>query len=93
MDHFARHNNDSPDPVWKFRHIIAHEGPLEPHHPNYKGSRFNVMMEWPEPLKIVGADDPVSCAIYARDNNQLDVDGWKLFKRILPIGKRSCFGW
>lgn len=37
VDHFARDNNDSPDPVWKFRRIIAHEGPLEPHHPKYLG--------------------------------------------------------
>ena len=36
VDHFARDNNDSPDPVWKFRRIIAHEGPLEPHHPKYQ---------------------------------------------------------
>jgi hypothetical protein len=41
------------------------------------------MVEWEngeitaEPLSIIAADDPVSCAIYARDNNLLDVDGWK----------------
>ena len=30
-----------------------------------------------EPLLIIAADDPISCAIHARDNNLLDVDGWK----------------
>jgi len=94
VDHFARHNNDSPDTLWKFRRIIAHEGPLEPNHPNYKGSRFNVMLEWeagevtPEPLKVVAKDDPVTCAIYAADNNLLDVDGWKQFKRIANRQKK-----
>jgi len=88
VDHFARHNNDSPDTVWKSRRIVAHEGPLKPSDPSYRGSKYNVMMEWeageitPEPLTVVGADDPVTCAVYARDNNLLHLDGWKRFKRI-----------
>jgi hypothetical protein len=28
-----------------------------------------------EPLAIIAADDPVTCAIYARDNKLLDLDG------------------
>ena len=38
-----------PDPdqvVWKFKEIIAHEGPLKPGDPSYKGSRYNVLMAW-----------------------------------------------
>jgi len=52
----------------------------------YKGSKFNIMIEWEngevrsEPLSIIAADDPVTCALYARDNNLLELDGWKRFK-------------
>ena len=35
-----------------------------------------------EPLHIVAADDPVSCAIYAKNNNLLEEEGWKRFKRL-----------
>jgi len=61
---------------------------LKPSDPTYKGSKFNVMIEWEngevtsEPLSIIGADDPVTCAIYAKENNLLDLDGWKQFKGI-----------
>ena len=76
------------DIVWKFKRITAHEGPLAPSHRNYKGSTYNVMVEWEngeitsEPLSIIAADDPVTCAIYARDNNLLELEGWKRFRRI-----------
>ena len=42
------------------------------------------MGEWEvtfEPLNVIAADDPVSCAIYARDNGFLSKEGWKSFKR------------
>ena len=34
------------------------------------------------------SDDPVTCAIYARDNNLLDVEGWKRFKRLANKQKK-----
>jgi hypothetical protein len=52
------------------------------------------MVEWEngeqtnEPLSIIGADDPVTCAIYARDNNLLDLPGWKRFKTIAKRQKK-----
>jgi hypothetical protein len=30
-----------------------------------------------EPLHMIAADDPVMCAIYAKDHGLLDTDGWK----------------
>jgi hypothetical protein len=33
-----------------------------------------------EPLAIIAAGDPVTCAIYAKDNDLLAPDGWKCFK-------------
>lgn len=75
--------------MWKFRRIMAHEGPLNPSHPSYNGSTYNVMVEWEdgsvatEPLTVIAADDPVSCAIYAEQNKLLDVAGWKRFKKLV----------
>jgi len=82
------------DQTVEFRHIIAHKGPLKPSEPSYKGSKFNVMIEWEfwevtsEPLSIIATDDPVTCAIYARESNLLDLDGWKHFKGIARWDKK-----
>jgi hypothetical protein len=32
-----------------------------------------------EPLRAIAADDPVSCAEYAKENNLLDTEGRKQF--------------
>jgi hypothetical protein len=40
------------------------------------------------PLKIVAVDDPVSCAIYARENDLLDKPGWKRLKHIAKREKK-----
>jgi hypothetical protein len=70
--------------VWKFRCIVSHQGPVKPGHHDYKGSPYNVMIEWEtgettaEPLHLIAADDPVTYAIYARDNILLDKPGWKV---------------
>ena len=77
LDHI---NNSEEDDLieWKFKAITAHEGPLPRSHPNYNGSPYNLTIEWEngeitnEPLNIIAADDPVSCAIYGRDNKLLD---------------------
>ena len=78
---------DADNPiVWKFKCIVAHEGPLDSNSPSYKGSSYNVRIEWEngeitdEPLAILAADDPVTCAIYARDNDLLKKPGWKHFR-------------
>ena len=92
IDRIEKEDND-PD-VWKLRRITAHEGPLSPTHPSYKGSSYNVMVEWEtgeitsEPLSIIAADDPVTCAIYARQNNLLDREGWKRFRGIAKRQKK-----
>ncbi len=86
-DYLSRDEND-PENVCKFRCITAHQGPLKTDHPDYNGSKYNVMIEWEngeitsEPLTLIAADDPVTCTLYARDNDLLEVDGWKRFKRI-----------
>ena len=41
-----------------------------------------------EPLGIIAADDPVTCAIYASDSHLLDLEGWKRFKGIAKWEKK-----
>jgi hypothetical protein len=68
--------------LFKFHHIAAHQGLL-----CWKGSSYNVVVEWEtgettyEPLNTIAANDPVPCAEYAKENNLLDTDGWKQFRR------------
>jgi hypothetical protein len=60
--------------TWKFRQIASHEVPTQ-------GSQYDLLIEWEngeittEPLKVIAADDPVTCAIYARENGLLDQPG------------------
>ena len=37
---------EDPDSLFKFRDIVAHQGPLESTDSNHKGSKYNVMVEW-----------------------------------------------
>lgn len=87
IDYLNKDSNDDPV-VWRFSKIIGHQGPLNNNCKDNKGSTINITIEWEneevteEPLTIIAADDPVTCAIYARDNNLLDIPGWKHFKTI-----------
>jgi Reverse transcriptase (RNA-dependent DNA polymerase) len=86
LDYLAK--DSEIDVVWKFRRIISHNGPFQANHPEYKGSQYNLMIEWEngaittEPLAIISADNQVTCAIYAKDHGLLDKPGWKRFKNI-----------
>ena len=74
---------EDPDSLFKFRDIVAHQGPLESTDPNHKGSKYNVMVEWEsgevtyEPLTLISKDDPITCAVYAKKHDLLDTTGWK----------------
>ena len=86
--------DEETDIMWKFRRIVSHQGPLQQNHPDYNGSLYNVMVEWEngeittEPLQIIAADDPVTCAIYAKENGLLEKPGWKRFKSIAKREKK-----
>jgi hypothetical protein len=41
-----------------------------------------------EPLNIFGKDDPVTCAVYAREHGLLEEEGWKRFKGIAKREKK-----
>ena len=77
---------EDPDSLFKFRDIVAHQGPLESTDPNDKGSKYNVMVEWEsgevtyEPLTLISKDDTITCAVYAKKHDLLDTTGWKHLK-------------
>ena len=85
---------EDPDSLFKFRDIVAHQGPLESTDPNHKGSKYNVMVEWEsgeviyEPLAHISKDDPITCAVYAKKHDLLDTTGWKHLKRYAKTSKR-----
>jgi hypothetical protein len=61
--------DEESDTMWKFQRIISHE---------VQGFKITLLIEWEngeitkEPLSIIAVDDPVTCAIYARENGLLD---------------------
>jgi len=77
----------NPDAQFQFREILGHES-VTPSHPRWQGCRTNVLVHWCDgtksyqPLNVIGADDPVTCAIYAAKNDLLQTTGWKQFRRI-----------
>ena len=68
--------------LFEFRSIIGHQGFLASSDPDWKNSKYNVQVECEtgeityEPLSIITADDPVTCAVYAKENDLLAVQGW-----------------
>jgi hypothetical protein len=72
---FIQKNEENDNTVWHFSHIVGHQGPLLRHDTDYNGLKFNVLVEWEngeittEPLLVIAADDPVTCAVYAREKN------------------------
>jgi hypothetical protein len=83
---FIQKNEENDAIVWCFRGIVGHQGPLLHSDPNYKGYKFNVMVEWEngetttEPLSVIATDEPVTCDIYAKEHELLDTEGWKRFR-------------
>jgi hypothetical protein len=81
-------NNSTSDGSWKFRELFDHEGLICESSEWYNGSTYNVLFEWEngektwEPLKSIGMDDPVTCALYGKEHKLLDELGWKRFKTL-----------
>ena len=62
LDHLD--HQEQQEDLYKFRAITGHQEPLSPQDENYKGSKYNVMIEWEtgeiteELLSLIAADDP-----------------------------------
>jgi hypothetical protein len=91
MHHIEKEDDDG-ETFWKCKRISGHEGPLTKTHNSWKGDKCNVKVEWEngevsyEPLHTIAADDPATCAVYAKGHGLLDTDGWKRFS---SLAKRS----
>ena len=86
LDHLEQaeeQDNSMDQELYRVRAIIGHKGPLKGTDPNWKGSKWNVQIEWEtgeitfEPLSIIAADDPITCAAYGKEKNIYNLDGWK----------------
>ena len=84
-DYITKDNSQTM--LWEFEEIVSHQGPFTMDHRDYNGSTYNVQIQWStgettiEPLIVISRDNPVVCALYAKDH-LLDKLGWKRFKRI-----------
>ena len=80
--------------LYKFRVIIGHKGPLKATDPNWKGSKWNVLIAWEtgeitfEPLSVIAADDPITCAAYAKQKNLYNLDQWKCIRHLIKKEKQ-----
>ena len=92
LDHLD--HQEQQEDLYKFRAITGHQGPLSPQDENYKGSKYNVIVEWEtgeiteEPLSLIAADDPVTSAEYAKKHDLLHLDGWKRLNHIAKNQKQ-----
>ena len=89
----ANEDNEISDDLYKFIALIGHQGPLKPTDPNWKGTKYNVLEVWEtgqkiyEPLSVLAADDPVTCATYAKENDLLHIYGQKRFRNLAKRDK------
>ena len=93
LENAQDHDMGMDQELFKFRAIIGHQGPLLASDPDWKGSKYNVQVEWEtgeitfEPLSIIAADDPVTCAAYAKENDLLALEGWRRFRSLAKKDK------
>ena len=88
MENAQDHEMGMDQELYRIRAIIGHQDPLLVSVPDWKGSKDNVGVEWEtgeitfEPLSIIAADDPVTCAAYAKENDLLALEGRCRFRNL-----------
>ena len=96
VDHLeaaANEDNEISDDLTSLEPSLATRGPSGQTDHNWKGCKYNVLVEWEtgektyEPLSVLAADDPVTCATYAKENDLLHIDGWKRFRNLAKRDK------
>ena len=81
LENAQEHDMGMDQELCRFRAIIEQKGVLLASDPDWKGSKYNVQVEWEtgeltfEPLSLIAADDPVTCAAYAKENDLLALEG------------------
>ena len=72
---------------------LATSDPSSVQNHNWKGCKYNVLVDWEtgektyEPLSVLVADEPLTCAMYAKENDLLHIDGWKRFRNLAKRDK------
>ena len=92
LDYVEREHNNEDGYLWKFRKIISHSLIS-----GKKGTKdkIEVQMMWEtgavstECLETLYKDIPVDLAIYAKENNLLEEDGWKKLTRLTNRSKQT----
>ena len=83
LDHLEQpesQDNSMGQELYRFRTIIGQKGHLKVTDTNWKGSRYNIQVEWEtgeityEPLSVIAADDPMTCDAYVKENNLYNLD-------------------
>ena len=93
LENAQDHDMGMDQELYRFRAIIGHQGPLLASDQDWKGSKYNVQVEWEtgeitfEPLSIIAADDLVTCAAYAKENDFLALEGWHRFRSLAKKDK------
>ena len=93
LENAQDHDMGMDQGLYRFRAIIGHRGPLLASDPDWKGSKYNVQVEWEtgeiafEPLSIIAADDQFTCAAYAKENDLLALEGWRRFRSLAKKDK------
>ena len=90
----ARQEDEDIHPnSFQFRDILDHKGPIQPSDTEWKGCPYNLKIEWEtgeitwEPLSAIAADDPITCAIYAKKKDLLHTQGWRRFRSMVKNHK------
>ena len=91
LDYIERENNNEDGDCWRFRKIISHSlipGKKEKHK---TGIEIQVVWEMDatstESFEALKKDIPNDLAIYAKENNILELDGWDALKRLVDQSK------
>ena len=93
LENAQDHDMGIDQELYWFRAIIGHQDPLLVSDTDWKCSKYNVQVEWQtgeitfEPLSIIAADDPVTCAAYAKESDLLAIEGWHTFRSLAKKDK------
>ena len=76
------------DVVFQFRDVVIHEGPFSSNNnPDYKGSRWNVLVDWETGEMIFEPPTPTITIVYGKKHDVLNELGWKHFKHFVKISE------
>ena len=88
MNYLHRDELEEDGQIWSYRKILSHSGPFSNKDKEWKGSSYNVLVEW-ENGDITEMqhgwmikENEIPMTHYAIENNLLDTPGWKILKRV-----------